>query len=60
MVLNLLTLTAVCTLSLLYILVIPYFARTEFLMLFLPRDIREAPPAGTPILPPAGGFSDIC
>ena len=42
MVLNLLTLTAVCTLSLLYILVIPYFARTEFLMLFLPRDIREA------------------
>ncbi len=42
MVVTLLVLAAVCTLSLLYILIIPYFARTELLMHFLPGDIREA------------------
>ena len=42
MVTTLLVLTAVCALSLLYILVIPHFARTGILMRFLPGDIREA------------------
>ena len=42
MVTTLLVLAAMCALSLLYILIIPHFARTKFLMRFLPRDIREA------------------
>ncbi len=42
MVTTLLVLAAVCALSLLYILIIPHFARTGLLMRFLPRDIREA------------------
>ncbi len=37
---TLLILAALCALSLLYILIIPHFARTKFLMRFLPQDIR--------------------
>ena len=42
MVTTLIALASVCFLSLLYILVFPYFARTGLMMRFLPRDIREA------------------
>ena len=49
-------LAAVCALSLLYVLAIPRFARTAYLMRFLPRDVREAahghpdPPRGRRII----------
>ncbi len=45
-------LAVVCILSLLFILVIPYFASVKALLGFLPRDVREAA-AGHPD-PPAG------
>ena len=42
MITTLAALTAVCLLSLAFILVIPHFAATKVIMSFLPQDIREA------------------
>ena len=42
MIITLITLVAVCALSLGFILIIPYFASAKALMNFLPQDIREA------------------
>ncbi len=56
MITTLTVVAAVCTMSLVLILVIPYFASTKAFMRFLPEDIREAardhpdPPAGKLII----------
>jgi len=42
MITTLIALAAVCLLSLVFILIIPYFAATKVIMSFLPQDIREA------------------
>ena len=42
MITTLAALTAVCLLSLAFILIIPHFAATKVIMSFLPQDIREA------------------
>ncbi|MBQ6428925.1 MAG: hypothetical protein IJK03_09125, partial [Oscillospiraceae bacterium] len=42
MITTLAALTAVCLLSLTFILIIPHFAATKVIMSFLPQDIREA------------------
>ena len=42
MITTLAALAAVCLLSLAFILIIPHFAATKVLMIFLPQDIREA------------------
>ena len=56
MITTLTVVAAICTMSLVLILVIPYFASTKAFMRFLPEDIREAardhpdPPAGKLII----------
>lgn len=42
MITTLIILVAVCALSLIFILIIPYYASTKAFMSFLPQDIREA------------------
>ena len=42
MITTLIILVAVCALSLVFILIIPYYASTKAFMSFLPQDIREA------------------
>ena len=42
MITTILVLAAICALSLIYILVIPPFAKTRLFMRFLPEDVREA------------------
>lgn len=52
MITTLIVLAGICVLSLVFILIIPFFAKTDLFMKFLPEDIREAarnhpdPPTG--------------